>query len=81
MHIIRQDNSGLTRRLLLTVTSDGADNGILLPGNAVGGAVDVILGLRGGLLSFASSVLLLAGLSPRLAAGHLANLLDQSTLG
>ena len=81
MHISRHNNSGLTGRLLLLVTSDGADNGILLPANAVECAIDVTLGFRGADLSLASNVLLLAGLFPFLAAGQIANRLDDSTLG
>ena len=56
--------SELTGRLLLTVTSDGANNGILLPANAVERAFGVTLGLRSFDLSFAGSVLLLARLRP-----------------
>lgn len=73
--------SQLTGRLLLTVTSDGTNDGILLPANAVESAFGVTLGLRSCDLSFASNVLLLARILPRLAAGYIANSLDESTLG
>ena len=80
MHISRQNNSGLTGRLLLLVTSDGANNGILLPADAVECAVDVTLGFRSADFSLAGNVLLLAGLFPFRAAGEIANRLDDSTL-
>ena len=74
-------NDGLTRHLLLAVTGDGANNGILLPADAVECAFGVILGLCSLDLSFASSVFLPAGIRPCLAASQFANRLDDGTLG
>jgi len=65
----------------LAVTSDSADDGILLPANEVDCAFGVTFGLRGFDLSFAGGVLLLARLCPRLATGHITDILDDSALG
>ena len=74
-------SNGLTGQLLLAVTSDGANNSILLPANAVKCTFGVILGLCSFDLSFASSVFLPAGIRPCLAASQFANRLDDGTLG
>jgi hypothetical protein len=58
----------------LTVTSDRADDGVLLAAEAVHGALSIALGARSIVLCLASRVLLRAGLLPRLEAGDIADL-------
>ena len=70
----------LTSRLLLAVTSHGTDDGILLAAETVHGALGVALGLGGVVLGLTLSVLLLAGLSPGLGAGEVADGLDDVAL-
>lgn len=53
-----------TGNLLLTVTGDGTNDGVLLAANAVHGAFRVALGLGGLVLGLALGVLLLARLLP-----------------
>lgn len=66
----------LTRDLLLAVAHDGADDGVLLAGEAVHGALGVAFGLGGLVLGLALGVLLLARLGPGLGARQVANGLD-----
>lgn len=63
-----------TLGLLRLVAGDRADDGVLLAGDAVGGALDVALGLRGVVLGLALGVLLLPGLLPRGRTGEVADL-------
>jgi hypothetical protein len=64
----------LTRNLLLAITGDGADNGVLLAGHPIHGALDVTLGLCGLVLSLALSMLLTSRSLPGLKAGGIADL-------
>lgn len=54
----------LTSSFLRTIASDSTDDGILLASDAVGGALNIALGLGSLVLSLARGVLLLAGLGP-----------------
>ena len=65
---------------MLAVASKGADDSVLLAGEAVGGALDVVLGLGGVVLGLTLGVLLLAGLGPGLGAGEVTDGLDDGTL-
>ena len=53
-----------TRHFLLAVSSNGANDCILLPIDTVLGSLSVSLGLSSVILGFAGSVLLLARLGP-----------------
>lgn len=66
--------------LLLTIPSDGANDGVLLSADTVGRTVDVSLGLSSLVLGLAGSVLLLARVGPRLGACRVAHSLDSGSL-
>ena len=70
----------LTRSLLLPVTSECADDGILLPRHTVDCAVDVLLRLRGLVFGLSLLVLFASRLLPGLEPGRVANYLDHGTL-
>jgi hypothetical protein len=63
--------------LLLAVAGDGTDDRVLLADNAVGGALDVALGLCGADLSLACGVLLLARVGPGGGASDVADLEEE----
>jgi len=65
--------------LLLPISGNRADDGILLARDAVRRALDVRLGLSGLVLGLAGSMLLLPGSGPRGGAGNVANSLDDGT--
>ena len=62
---------------LLPVPGDCADDGVLLPCQAIEGPFGVTLSLSGVVFGLASGVLLLAGLLPRRQASHVADGLDE----
>lgn len=63
-----------TGSLLLLVTGDGANNGILLAAEAIGGAFNVALSLSSLILALAGGMLFLARLLPRCSAGQVTDL-------
>ncbi len=65
---------------MLPVASDGADDGVHLAGDAVDGALDVVLRLGGVVLGLALDVLFPARLLPGLGAGQVADGLDNGAL-
>ena len=67
--------------LLLAVASDGANGRVLAAADAVLGALDVALRLRGVVLGLALGVLLLPGLLPGGRAGQVADRLYEVALG
>ena len=71
----------LTRSLLLPVTSECADNGLLLATETVGGALSVALRLGGLVLGLALGMLVTARRLPRLEARRVADHLDEAALG
>ncbi len=70
----------LTSGLLLTVTGEGTDNGILLAAEAVDGTLRVALGLSSVVLGLALSVFVTTRCLPRLSTGQVADCLDDGAL-
>lgn len=66
----------LTRSFLLLVATNSANNSVLLPYDAILGALSVALSLSSPVLGFALSVLVTARGLPRFGAGHVADGLD-----
>lgn len=69
-----------TADLLLTITSDGAEDGVLLSDDAVCGSVDVVLCASGVVLGLAADVLFTAGLLPGGSPREVTNCLYDGTL-
>ena len=69
-----------TTDFLLTITSHGTEDGILLSGYTVYTSVDIVLGTSRVALGFTGSVLFAAGLLPGGSSREVANRLDDRTL-
>ena len=67
--------------LLRLVSCDGANNGVLLSCNAVGGTLYISLSLSGLVLRLPGGMLLLSGLLPRSGPGDVADTLDDVAFG
>jgi hypothetical protein len=69
-----------TTDFLLTIASDGTEDGVLLAGQTVCSTVDVVLGASSVVLGLAGSVLFAAGLLPRGGPCEVTNRFDDGTL-
>jgi hypothetical protein len=74
-------NSPLTLGLLRLVSCDGANDGVLLSCNAVGGTLYISLGLSGFVLRLPGGVFLLSRLLPGSGTGDVADTLDDVAFG